>query len=447
MAYRTRSKAEIGGTRIHYGPQDLPADQLLPFRKELVLWSDPTYRTYGDAYISRKQITDDQLSVKTRYNYVRHYKEEAGWNEINFSYLMSPPCPPLFIRMRMPVTAYPNFARTEKYNWSSALSALATDVSSRMDSDFQGAVFLKELRESVTMIRNPFNLFKRHKLRRLPKGLTAEVGSRSRELSSYWLEYRYGWRLLLADVENFAKALVSASNSGTLQRGLTNWVRFSQKAEVDSIPISDQSTLGVIGSQSQFDAAANADEPWRTNVVGKMCYARLRNYNHEYFGIVSLEHMRPFHSTAKLFQKILDVLSISNWRQVRDTLWEIMPLSFVVDWFVNFSDIWRPFDAIRLSKLDCRRVGYSVNKTYNTLLEIVLTKPNYLVSLGEPYASGIITDQRGGRGIQGGYPGKVAYYARTPGLPLDGTGIFATEGLSLFQTLDILSICNQLRPK
>lgn len=187
-------------------------------------------------------------------------------------------------------------------------------------TSFQGMVFLGELRETLALIRHPSerlvasarslmdlyaNLIKRYKGRRL--------GSKQlqQELSSLYLEGVFGWAPLLNDVEDALKAydkLMKEGPQSIMVRGFGN----------------EAKTTGI---------AAGSENIYTSNFNFKYSTQTVTESQVLYYGKV-----RGNVSGGASVDKALSLTGFKASEFV-PTLWELLPWSFLIDYFTNIGDI------------------------------------------------------------------------------------------------------------
>jgi hypothetical protein len=186
---------------------------------------------------------------------------------------------------------------------------------------FQGLVFLGELQEALHMLRRPAQ-----GLQSLAKDFLGHAGKRKRanpkkwakDLGGLWLENAFGWQPLIND----CKDAVSAWNAVTQKREPT--VRISS------------------GSQKLYDTTSllNSNErpgAYQTNVNDsqlqfRVVYALSREtVIVRYRGAVTTQVEAPVWQNAALF----------GFRPLEfvPAAWELLPWSFLVDYFTNIGDL------------------------------------------------------------------------------------------------------------
>jgi hypothetical protein len=160
-------------------------------------------------------------------------------------------------------------------------------------------------------------------------------------LASEWLEIRYGWRPLIGEVQNTIEAL-KAVNS-----------RFER----------------VRITASRFDGSPDPKitEPFVRTKAGNDWYAQLR--------IRSVAYKR---ATAGLIvqpsSRKISASSLFGGEELLASVWELVPYSFVVDWFLNTGDYfmsWQP-------RLSLKVLGswVTIEEVHENELELIGGKHN-----------------------------------------------------------------------
>lgn len=178
-------------------------------------------------------------------------------------------------------------------------------------SAMSGGVFLGELRETLHMMRRPAQGIRDGLSRYLKDAKKRARGvktpkRKNRVIAATWLEYTFGWSPLIADVYDGAKAVgrvVSSINDKPEK------VRAESNGEDVSI---SEGSCGL----------ANCTWSYEITTKGKV-RANLS-------GAVNFEIARP-HSVQSAFGL--------RPHDFFPTVWELIPYSFVVDYFSNIGDI------------------------------------------------------------------------------------------------------------
>ena len=193
-------------------------------------------------------------------------------------------------------------------------------------SPFQGGVFLGELKEAVELIRHPASALFNGITRDYPSAVTKRVkglkkyrsdhdkrGAKAagKAISETWLEYSFGWRPLIADVKSAAEALAQFNvQPQTVQR-----VSSHNRLRTDDG--SGYQNTRVTGSYNNLQYSYNVQQWTETDVW--------------VFGGVDISSGLNVESASRL--------AGLTWSDVVPTVWELIPYSFLVDYFTNVGDI------------------------------------------------------------------------------------------------------------
>lgn len=186
-----------------------------------------------------------------------------------------------------------------------------------VNRSFQGGIFLGELTEAIRMIKNPARALRGGlddylaSLKKRKSGLN-RVPPRRREataqdiVSNTWLEYSFGWTPLINDIQNGVEAV-------------QKWAKDENRPYL--VPVS------AYGEQSALDSAKGAV----TGTLLDIKYDRSITIkaNVRFYGTV-----RTFNPKSQPFRHW--GVSLSD---VAPTIWELVPWSFLVDYFSNIGDI------------------------------------------------------------------------------------------------------------
>jgi hypothetical protein len=187
-----------------------------------------------------------------------------------------------------------------------------------------GMVFLAEFREVCQLIRKPataidrfFKVFldKTHKVRRAAKARTNSETMREFEkvTSAQWLELNFAIKPLVADCKNLGEAIAAWGvdrMSGTI-RGSAN----------------DQWVTTLSGSRIQMTSPI-----W---VWGRVCGSHVREARYTVYGKLRASAELPQKYTAA---RLLQTLGF-NLEEFVPTVWEVIPFSFVIDYFSNVGQL------------------------------------------------------------------------------------------------------------
>lgn len=188
---------------------------------------------------------------------------------------------------------------------------------------FEGGVFLGELGQTLSMIRRPARGLRTltdeflHAARRVRAlGLRGAVRNArllpsevAEQLADLWLEAQFGWRPLMSDVEGACEALRLISNGQSLHTG-----RISAKGAEDS---NVAETHTPITSPSGFRLEDSMREVAHCEVI--------------YRGAIRVKARDPRTMDAALVG-----FDLSSFLP---TAWELIPYSFLIDYFTNVGEI------------------------------------------------------------------------------------------------------------
>jgi hypothetical protein len=179
----------------------------------------------------------------------------------------------------------------------------------RAQTAFQGQIFLGELREALHMLRHPADA-----LNQALAGYVHAVKQKKRQrphtwkkaLGGLWLEHSFGWMPFLNDIEDAVKAYkrlkevdhvmpISASGSDTLDRGTTI------------------SNVGFATYVNMRETKHTADDVFVKNRGAVWVQASGTSFDSDLFGF--------------------------NMREFVPTAWELLPWSFLADYFSNIGDV------------------------------------------------------------------------------------------------------------
>jgi hypothetical protein len=194
---------------------------------------------------------------------------------------------------------------------NSAKGAFCKQAVSKI-SPFSGGPFIGELREAIHMIRNPAKALFETVLNyaEVSKNWRRKIGQKSwkRIASESWLESVFGWAPLISDVKSGAEAVSRVVNGF-----IPNTHCFGAAEDTKQI-------------QPATKQQRNIDEVtwYYYQMVSDTTSCKVN-------GAVRIE-------PANTLSGALDVFGI-GWDQVLPTAWELLPFSFVTDYFSNVGDI------------------------------------------------------------------------------------------------------------
>jgi hypothetical protein len=212
----------------------------------------------------------------------------------------------------------------------------------QQNSHFSGGVFLGELRETIRMIRRPAMTL-RNGLRDYFSALSKRKRGAPRHrlksiLADTWLEYSFGWKPLVNDTIAAAEALARFEND-------------ERRSSISSKGISeillDSGTMKKSGQYGYLHVIQHY-----TRVASTKIFYR-----------VGMEYTAnaPFGSAKRLAE-----LSGFKPEEFIPTAWELIPWSFVVDYFSNVGDIISARCTDTTSVTRKTRTNVSATTVYNS---------------------------------------------------------------------------------
>lgn len=219
----------------------------------------------------------------------------------------------------------PSFSLRE-YVSNAALAGIIKKIRTYESSDFAGPTFVGELRETVSMLRSPV------KALRLKTGLFTDLHMRvlrdkqtrgkrfkadpwKKVLSDTYLEWAFGAAPLLGDIGAIADNYLAMKNEAFNRNGLKRLsFRFSDQCSFPTTRLD----LGWPGtyinvSVDQYDVGRSSEQY-----------------------VVWIDHTFLFNDSG---MERLSRLSRFDIYEVIPTLWELMPWSFLYDYFSNIGDV------------------------------------------------------------------------------------------------------------
>lgn len=217
---------------------------------------------------------------------------------------------------------------------------------------FRGLTALGELRETLRMLRNPAQGLRRglddYLTNVQKRSRRANRSSFGRIVSETWLENVFGWQPLISDIKSAGEALNRRKN-----RNSGNYSKVSGKGEEETASFAGIST--------------------RTDLFIRLHHRSLtkRKVSVRYYGQVKSVCENPIEADMNLFG--------TNWREIVPTAWELIPYSFLADYFGNIGQI---LDAWSVRKSDIAWLAKSVKRTAELTLSEAYIDKNHIPGVG-----------------------------------------------------------------
>lgn len=390
---------------------------------------DSSYSDYnrGDGYAREEIMTDESTPKGSRSvpHSCTHTKCVGAWfqnQRLSMTFDSSPSPATLnvtgaYMRSIFPIVpAFPAGALVD---------SLASLVDGNVKTKLSLPIFLLEGAKTIAMLRNPFNVLKPSFRRQVGK-LTAS--SLAKSGANVWLEYLYGWKQFKSDVDGIAQATATFLGSADTRKYLDQERRVS---------VSSKQTLasGVIeynaGSPSYLWDMYGDILGWSNNAGGLYRFADVSTS--VVYRLGCLHQERAWSAISRTRQLLQLTSAMPNWQTIRDTIWEVVPFSFVIDWFIDTRGIWYAQNVSRLSELGVYNVCYSTKVTsqYHVDWRPMPTIFQYGTSNPWSYKTPTSYDVKYIRTTD---MGTMSSYTRTLGFPVsDGvvTSALSAKGLSV----------------
>lgn len=196
-----------------------------------------------------------------------------------------------------------------------------------------GGVVLGELGKTLKMVSSPAKAL-RGKATTLISRLTkvkkraTRGASLTKALADTWLETTFGWKPLLADMKDGATALARLATRDALERQ-----QFRAFGEVPNFVSSFQGSVQV---------QCGPGGTYVINLLGEGSTVRYSQCILYGMWATKIQDATRAHSTAKR----LATLSGFNWEDVIPQAWELVPWSFLVDYFTNVGDVLEAYASV-----------------------------------------------------------------------------------------------------
>jgi hypothetical protein len=204
----------------------------------------------------------------------------------------------------------------------------------------QSLVAFGELGETLRMLRSPAKaLFGGiwdylRAVRKRTKGPRLKPPDAKRVISDTWLEYAFGWKPLYYDIKGAAEAL-----SVTLNGYTPNEYIYDKWFDGSSVP-------GPVGSVDAVDIHYS-----QRGLFVSECRVK-------YSG--SISHTPP------TYPPFLDAFGLT-WGDFAPAIWELIPYSFVVDYFTNIGNI---IEALTVQQADFDWIEKGTQRSVETTVDV-----------------------------------------------------------------------------
>lgn len=282
-------------------------------------------------------------------------------------------------------------------DWSRLVLDVGNALEGQLEASVGMLVNLAQLGQTIRMFKNPFGLLTTRWRRSAltPKELV-------RTASNVWLEKRYGWDNFFRDLEAIQNLQKDVTNHITfLQSTVNKWTRYARSETV---------------SQAVSFPSPSVEKAHTTFTLLNPTCTRRASFGCELF--------RP--GTFSVLSRAQYACQRMGTANVAEALWDLLPFSFVVDWFIDLERVVK-YLPLYWNRHTFRRMGYSVKTEYRAALEIdsdaTITWWN---GMSFPKSKTELCPEIT----------VASTYVRTPGFPPDMSGVGAFNGLSFTHLAD-----------
>lgn len=238
-----------------------------------------------------------------------------------------------------PSIAWPPNPNFSPVDWSAQVNSVGAGLDGCMTASTNILVEVVQLGQTLRMIKNPFGLLSKF------RGSRKTIKSLVKETSNAWLEYRYGWRNLLYDITNVVKCWEKARKHMQYlmsTRGAWSPIGSSSSSEV-SLPAPPFSVV----------AMSNVDQGYNITCSNLRC----RRETHFSCRVLREESFRILTQMEYAMQNL-------GTKDIRGALWDLLPFSFVVDWFINLSNLTTMNSIYKLQSSRVRNLCFSTKTRF-----------------------------------------------------------------------------------
>lgn len=288
----------------------------------------------------------------------------------------------------------PSEPAMDPIDWSSLVSDVGSNLSGRMESGMNLLATLGEVGQTVEMIKNPYGLLKggwRRVVKRLTPRQLSKVGA------NVWLETRYGW------MNFFRDCLAFASTAQKVQQHIDYLTQTSGRY----VSLS-KSKVDVVEPKSTIWSVGTAPNTWRW-ILDK--FTRRATF--------SLDVKRE--RALSVYTRNDFIIQYQGRDRLLEALWDLIPFSFCVDWFINIGDFVKS-SPMYWNQSNLRQMGYSVKREWSA---------SYHVGSGFTLNGQTFSDE-----FESGSSTVFKTYERSPGFPPESSTVGFFGGLNLIHLAD-----------
>lgn len=250
-------------------------------------------------------------------------------------------------------------------SWPDSNAVLTSALANARSKGFDILTFLAEFRKTVSLIRG----FRDRTLQRAER-VADSIGNTSDPITAFaetWLEARYGWRILLYDIASINESIEKL-------RTFTSPIIRGYGSE-------EASSSSVVQSYSTPASYFRRYSPYSQTALWEPCTF-----------VVTQSATREVRAGVLLEAVLDDIVEIDPLV----TGWELIPFSFILDWFINIGDVitaYSPFASENL--LGAWTKETEVITTDVTCIPATTGNPSsgwyYSTSSGQAFSCGILS--------------------------------------------------------
>lgn len=226
-------------------------------------------------------------------------------------------------------------------DWSNLVSTVGQQLDGQMLVGQNLLVDLFTISQTIGMVKNPFQLFKK-----LPRRLEGKPLSKVHQrIAGSYLEYKFGWENLYRSVAALAAVWSEARRHQA----------YLKETAGRYIPLSASAVSEYAGST--LYQPVSIGDALRGGVLTLSC-TRARQ-TARFSLVVKRSVAASFLTRGELVMSRLGL----NKRNVAEALWDVVPYSFVVDWFTHLNRVFKQ-PPISWSGRELRQVGSSFKREW-----------------------------------------------------------------------------------
>lgn len=378
----------------------------------------------GNAYDVDKETMTDSLDGRSRFNACTHVKQKSFPLSMLTRYASKVPDPPplSFLGSQwyeygcsvgpispvggiwvgstdapLPSFSYPGI------DWTNLVYQVGDSLDGHMRAGQNLLVSLAEIGQTVRMVKNPLGLTKF--LTR--KSHKWSLGKIMKSSAGKYLEYEFGWKNLYRDYLAIANVWEEVRHhQAYLRETAQKYTHLASRQTVNATNLNPSNVWSTRFSQQFNNVKFYITEATKTATF-------------------SLDVRRT--AQQALWSNFDQVVARLGGRQLALALWDLVPFSFVVDWFTHINRYIEQ-RSIDWGRFDLRYVGYSTKETINakavltTIATCQYSPPNVTV-----------TAESGPYNVQTSYVRTAGFPAGTSSVGLFGnlTKTQIAEGIAL----------------